>query len=71
MNCTCANCLNAYNSPYYAMPQCWNKEWLNEGFDADNSVRPDESCGTWQRRGENQPTVRFPHAVQLDLFKDL
>lgn len=67
---TCCNCLNAYNSPFYAMPQCWNKEWLNEGQDADNSVRPDESCGTWQRRESNQPPVKFPRAVQLELFKE-
>jgi len=68
---TCSNCLNAYNSPYRTLPQCVNKEWESQFRPTDCSVRPDESCGTWQRRGENQPTVRFPHAVQLDLFKDL
>lgn len=66
---TCRNCLNAYNSPYRQQPQCWNKEWLYEGQqDADCSVRPDESCGTWQQRADNQPPVRFTQAVQLELF---
>ena len=47
MNETCSNCLNAYNSPHYSQPQCWNKEWLYEGNEkADCSVRPFETCGT-------------------------
>ena len=68
---TCSNCLNAYNSPYYTLPQCYNKEWEAQFRPADCSVRPDESCGTWQRRSEAQPPVQFPRAVQLELFKEL
>lgn len=49
MTRTCGNCLNAYNSPWRTMPQCWNKEWLAQFGGTDTAVRPDESCGTWQR----------------------
>lgn len=69
MTRTCGNCLNAYNSPWRTMPQCWNREWLAQFGGTDTTVRPDESCGTWQRRADNQPPVRFPRAVQLELFK--
>ena len=66
---TCSNCLNAYNSPHYSQPRCWNKEWLYEGNEkADCSVRPDETCGTWQRRADNQKPLVFAKAVQLSLF---
>lgn len=65
---TCRNCLNAYNSPHQSEPLCYNKEWLAQFQPIDCTVRPNEACGTWQRRNDSQPPVRFAQAVQLSLF---
>ena len=64
-NRTCENCLNAYNSPYSAAPLCVNKEWEAEVREIDTTVRRGETCGTFQRRKDEQPKLRFNEAVQL------
>lgn len=68
MTQTCRNCLNAYNSPYQSHPLCVNKEWLSQFQPTDCTVRTDETCGTWHRRNDSQPPVRFAQPVQLKLF---
>ena len=64
----CKNCLNAYNNRYTTKVLCWNKEFQAQSEDIDVSVRPDEVCGTYTRRRENQPRLNFEQAIQLTLF---
>ena len=63
----CENCLNAYNSPHCADVLCWNKEFQAQFWKVDITVRPGETCGTWQRREENQPKLVFSKSLQLKL----
>lgn len=68
MTRTCENCLNAYNSSYDTAVRCWNKEFEAQFHDIDVTVRKDETCGTWQRRNDNQKAVNFHQTIQLTLF---
>lgn len=68
MTKTCRNCLNAYNSPHSAQVFCWNKEFLAQFESIDTTVKPDETCGTFQTRADNQPALKFNQSIQLSLF---
>lgn len=71
MNQTCSNCLNAYNSPHDADVHCVNREWMQQ-FQPHlrTTVAHDETCGTWQRRNEQQKPLVFTQPVQLRLFEN-
>ena len=68
---TCANCLNAYNgydSNGCKVALCVNKDWEAQFHEVDTHIRPDETCGTWQQRRDNQYKVNFHPVTQLSLF---
>lgn len=65
---TCENCLNAYNSPHDSLVRCWNKEFEAQFHNIDVTVKLGDTCGTWQRRNDNQEAVNFHQAIQLTLF---
>lgn len=68
MTQTCANCLNAYNGTHTASVLCVNKEFEAQFRPMDVTVRPDETCGTWSERRQDQKPLVFGGGVQLTLF---
>ena len=67
---TCSNCLNAYNSPHDRDVYCVNREWMQQYQPyLRTTVASDETCGTWQRRNEQQKPLVFSQPVQLGLFE--
>lgn len=68
INQCCRHCLNAYNNPYTTKVLCANKEFDAQFWDVRTWVLPNETCGRWTRRRDNQPKLNFDIAIQLTLF---
>lgn len=69
MGQTCENCLNAYKSPHDGDVHCVNREWQQQFVpDLRTTVGRNVTCGTWQRRNEQQKPLVFGQPVQLELF---
>ena len=67
----CSNCLNAYNPPDDCRPHCWNKDFQAQFSDICCTVRPDETCGAWQRRRAAQAPLKWDNPIQLSLIDEL
>lgn len=68
---TCANCLNAYNTPYDSCPHCYNKDFTAQFMEIDVRVQPSETCGTWSLRRKDQATLIWSKGFQLSLLDEL
>lgn len=67
MNCTCDNCLNAYNNPYQDNPLCQNKEWEAQFRNISTVITKNGTCGTWTQRKRSQPKLNWPRLIQLQI----
>ena len=68
---TCANCLNAYNTPYDSCPHCYNKDFTAQFMAIDVRVKPTETCGTWSLRRKDQAPLVWTNGFQLSLLDEL
>jgi hypothetical protein len=66
--CTCANCLNAYNTEGDPNVYCWNKDFMAQ-YDSsiDTTTWSGGYCDGWTQRRSDQKPLRFNQPTQLRL----